>query len=96
MDAQIIVALIGAAAVVFVGVIAAVMGWVTARDNRKELHTNHGKRPGEYLELIHANQEKMAEDISQVRMWLVDHMRDREAHSYPPRMGGRMSLLEDD
>lgn len=76
LQAAIWTSLIAMPAALLVGVAAL----ITALKGNRGIATNHGKRPGEYLELIHADVAKVGDDVSELRIWFWEHMRDRELH----------------
>jgi len=80
MSPEVAVALIGIPSSVLLGVSAVFQAAAAMRTARRttakldlDLKTNHGRRPGEYLELIHS-------DLAELRMLVLDHVTDREIH----------------
>jgi hypothetical protein len=54
--------------------IGTMAAWRQAKSGHAEIKTNHGKRAGEYLELIHS-------DVQELRALMVDHITDRQSHN---------------
>jgi len=49
--------------------VSALAAWRSSKRLRSDMHTNHGKRPGEYLELT-----------ADIHKLLVDHITDNSRH----------------
>lgn len=79
---------IGGVVSIIVAVIAVSPAWYEARKSRKQseatavaIATNHGKRPGEYLELIAAGVNDLREGQDEVRAEVADLRATLGAHT---------------
>lgn len=75
--AEVIVALVAA----IPATIAALAARRQARKTHAEVATNHGRRPGEYLELIHADIQHLKELSEQHSAALLAHLGDNTRHN---------------